>query len=124
MLLALLLACTPLLAAAQPLLMAAADHVPATVTDGAAAHLHATMPCHDAATADDPLQHADCPHCNGDAPPNQCQCGDHAAPSGVALLATANLHRITDGTHYRATLPDPLPASRSDRPFRPPIASR
>lgn len=83
---------------------------------------HSEMPCHaDIGTTTPATPHADCPHCNGDAPPIQCQCCDQAAPTGALQRPTDTDRRPSRDARYRATLPDALPRSPDDRLYRPPI---
>ena len=89
---------------------------------GTALEAHSQMPCHaDTGTTTPATPQADCPHCNGDAPLNYCQCCDQAAPTGVLQRPTDTERLLRRGDRYHATLPETLPRSPDDLLYRPPI---
>ena len=118
LLLALLLALSPLMSAAQ---------APAAADNTAGAAVSSTqMPCHSdsiSGSSDIPTMHADCPHCAGDAPANQCQCCDQAAPAGLLTPTIDGQATSTGDADRAAMLSDALPRSPGERLYRPPIQS-
>jgi len=117
LLLAVLLAMSPLLTMAQGGGPAPVEGVGVT----------AQMPCHqDTAqtTPDTEPSRADtCPHCTGDSPASQCHCCGCPTPVGLGTLATPP---VAGGPAAAQRLPhgdNALPESPRDGLFRPPIFS-
>lgn len=118
LLLAVLLAISPLLTMAQGGGPAPVEGIEAAVP----------VPCHPGpgsgqAIPEAALSPADnCPHCKGDAPASQCHCCGYAAPAGLSALFDTPTAVPDSGPPRRAPAPDALPESPRDGLFRPPIS--